>query len=81
MCGLECSNLILQAHFGGDHTDALYIPARLSADFVLGAMAFREKGVMHEMAVPAIFGIICADASEFEVKLFLPKAEIHLCIA
>jgi phosphopantothenoylcysteine synthetase/decarboxylase len=57
----------MQTHFGGDHTDVVYIPARLAGDFIVAAYAFREKAVMHELAVPAIFGIITEDESDFEV--------------
>jgi hypothetical protein len=57
----------MQTHFGGDHTDVVYIPARLAGDFIVAAYAFREKATMYEIAVPAIFGIITEDESDFEV--------------
>jgi hypothetical protein len=57
-----------QAHFGGDFTDGLYIPDRLAQDFQLAAFPFREQSIFHELAVPAILGIIAESASDFQVR-------------
>ena len=58
-----------QAHFGGDYTDGLYIPARLANDFQLAIMPFRWMGIFHEIAVPAVLGLITDSAEDFEVPL------------
>lgn len=55
-----------KAHFGVAFTDALYIPARLSLDFCMAATSFGERFIHHEVAVPAIFGMISADATDFQ---------------
>jgi hypothetical protein len=58
---------MMQAHWGGDFTDGVYIPARLAADFQLASMPFREERVFHELAVPAILGFITDGPHDFEV--------------
>lgn len=58
-----------QAHFGGDFTDGLYIPARLSVDFQVAAVPFRQRYIFHEIAIPAILGIITDGLDDFEVGL------------
>ena len=58
----------LQAHFGGDNTDAFYIPAHLAADFQLAAAAFAHKNMLAEIAIPAILGIITEGPQDFQVN-------------
>jgi hypothetical protein len=56
-----------QAHFGGDNTDAFYIPAHLASDFQVAAAAFAQKNMLAEIAIPAILGMITEGPQEFEV--------------
>ena len=58
----------LQMHFGEARADALYVPARLSVNFMLAVSAFAERRVHHMLAVPATLGVISQSASEFEVS-------------
>ena len=64
MCGVV---LPTQAHFGGDYTDGLYVPARLATDFQLAMQPFRWTQIFHEIAVPAVLGLITDGADDFEV--------------
>lgn len=56
-----------QAHFGGDNTDAFYIPAHLATDFQLASAAFGQVNMLAEMAIPAILGIITEGPQDFQV--------------
>ena len=58
----------VQAHFGGDYTDGLYVPARLAADFQVAMLPFRWRQIFHEIAVPAVLGLITDGADDFEVR-------------
>jgi hypothetical protein len=58
----------MQAHFGGDPTDALYIPARLATDFIHATSPFLQGWIHHEVAVPALLGLISNGTDDFQVR-------------
>ncbi len=60
---------LIQAHFGGDNTDALYVPADLAMDFALASAAFAQENLPHEVTIPAILGLITEGPQDFEVSL------------
>ena len=72
-----CLCLNMQAHFGGDPTDALFVPSRLSSDFVHATTPFLQEELHHEQAVPAILGIIAHDTDDFQVCIVVSEL---LCV-
>lgn len=61
-------------HFGGDNTDAIYIPSRLAFDFALGIVIFSSQPLFHEVVIPAVLGIITEGPDDFEVRIFISYA-------
>ena len=60
--------MCVQVHFGRAHIDVMYVPARLSLEFLLALSAFAEQGLHHALALHATFSIISQSALDFEVR-------------
>lgn len=63
-----CHVHVCQVHFGGDNTDAFYIPSRLAQDFALGILLFASQEIPHEVVIPAVLGVIAESTDDYEVR-------------